>query len=82
MSRNHAVATVVNRTAGLAWSPRLLQLLLNELYATDDVEKQLGPTQALPVASYPQAVAIALILRHSWAPSDLEETIRQLHLHR
>jgi hypothetical protein len=81
MNRGHVVDMLFSHTAGLTWTPRLMKLLLNELYVLDDVERQLGPIQKLPSTSYPQAVAIALISRHSWAPSDLEETVRQLHLH-
>ena len=49
-----------------------MEVLLEELYVDDGLEELLGksPSQ-LRVRQYPQAVAVALILRHSWRADDL-----------
>jgi hypothetical protein len=49
-----------------------MDVLLEELYADDGLEKLLGNSPSeLQVRQYPQAVALALILRHSWRADDL-----------
>jgi hypothetical protein len=50
----------------------LREVLLEEVYVDDGLEKLLGKApSALQVRQYPQAVAVALILRHSWRADDL-----------
>ena len=49
-----------------------MEVLVEELYADDGLEELLGKSPSeLPVRQYPQAVAVALILRHSWRADDL-----------
>jgi hypothetical protein len=49
-----------------------MEVLLEELYADDGLEKLLGNSPSeLQVRQYPQAVALALVLRHSWRADDL-----------
>jgi hypothetical protein len=71
-ARPRAVRSAVAATATLRWSQSLMEVLLEELYVDDGLEELLGksPSQ-LPVRRYPQAVAVALILRHSWRADDL-----------
>lgn len=70
--RPRAVRSAVAATASLRWSPSLMEVLLEELYADDGLEELLGtPPEKLQVRQYPQAVAVALILRHSWRADDL-----------
>ena len=46
-----------------------------------DIEKLLGTApRTLPLRKYPQAVAMALILRHSWRADDLEAILERLGL--
>src|SRR6188472_1489131 len=69
--RPRAVRSAVSATASLRWSSSLMEVLLEELYVDDRLEELLGksPTE-LRVRQYPQAVAAALILRHSWLADD------------
>jgi len=49
-----------------------MEVLLEELYVDDGLEELLGTARdRLRVRQYPQAVAVALILRHSWRADDL-----------
>ena len=49
-----------------------MKVLVEELYVDDGLEELLGKTPGrLQVRQYPQAVAVALILRHSWRADDL-----------
>jgi hypothetical protein len=73
---------IVARTAGIPWSASLLRLLLEELYVEDELIRMLGPAEMLKPAAYPQALAVALALRHSWRPDDLQRLVRRLHLTR
>src|SRR5688572_30327643 len=68
-------------TTGLDWSPALFATLLDELDETDGIEWLLGPDRKdLDVDAYPQAIALALILRHSWQPDDLDWILESLQL--
>src|SRR5262249_45406691 len=60
----------VDRTRDLSWSRELVDLLLDELHVSDefdDLIDRIPPAQI----NYPQLVAFALVLRHSWFPEDL-----------
>ena len=58
-----------------------MEVLLEELYVDDGLEKLLGKApSALQVRQYPQAVAVALILRHSWRADDLACILERLGL--
>lgn len=50
----------------------MLELLIEEMYIDDSIEDLLGHRlRDLPKRRYPQAMAVALILRHSWRADDL-----------
>jgi len=63
----------------LDWSPALFATLLEELGEHDGLESLLGRTD-LNVVAYPQAIALALILRHSWQPHHLRRILESLEL--
>jgi hypothetical protein len=68
-------------TVGFDWSPALFSALLEELGENDGLESLLGPVPTdLDVVAYPQAVALALILRHSWQPHHLRRILESLEL--
>ena len=68
-------------TAGIDWSPALFLTLLDELGENDGLEWLVGPIRKdLDVDAYPQAIALALILRHSWQPDDLDWILESLQL--
>jgi len=57
--------------------------LMEELHVDDSLEHLLGCSlHSLGRSRYPQAIAIALALRHSWRPDDLADVIRRLDLSR
>jgi len=65
----------------LDWSPALFATLLEELGENDRLESLLGPIpKDLNVVAYPQAIALALILRHSWQPHHLRRILESLEL--
>lgn len=68
-------------TTGLEWTPALFATLLEELRENDGLEALFGPMRKdLAVAAYPQVIALALILRHSWQPEDLRRILEALEV--
>jgi hypothetical protein len=60
-----------------------LELLIEELYIDESIDDLLGePPGDLPARRYPEAIAVALILRHSWRPDDLAWIVERLELKR
>jgi len=81
ISRPRLLRSAVRLTNSLPWTQRLLEALLDELYADQAVEELLAtPPGRLPKRRYPQAVALALVVRHSWHPDDLAFTANRLGL--
>lgn len=79
--RPEQLRRAVDATNALSWSPVLLELLSEEMYVGDALEELLGTTlRSLDEARYPQAVALALVLRHSWQPDDLRYVLERLGL--
>lgn len=71
----------IRATIGFDWSPALFATLLEELGEHDRLESLLGPSaKDLKVVAYPQAIALALILRHSWQPHRLRRILESLEL--
>jgi hypothetical protein len=79
--RPEAVRDAVSATKGLRWSRQLINAVLEELYVGDYIEDLLSKApDDLQVQAYPQALAVALLLRHSWSPDDLVSMIERLGL--
>lgn len=77
--RPRTVRSAVSATASLRWSPSLMKVLLEELYVDDGLEELLGKaSNKLQMRQYPQAIAVALILRHSWRADDLACILERL----
>ena len=74
------LCALADSARSLEWSRRLLYALLEELHVSDDFDVLVGPVARLPPSQYPRLVAIALLLRHSWSPEDLERTATRLGL--
>ncbi len=69
-------------TESLRWSPALVELLFEELYVYEGLEDLFGArVRELKKSQYPQAIASALILRHSWRADDLACILERLGLH-
>jgi hypothetical protein len=62
----------------LSWTPALFALLLDELYVDDLFTTVVGDPDAIPPRGYAHAVAVAIVLRHSWRPDDLEAVVDRL----
>ena len=67
-------------TDGLAWTPGLVRLLLEELYVDDEIYRWVSVGRRGNVSAIPQVVAIAIALRHSWRKDDFLETVGRLRL--
>ena len=68
--RSREVRSFAARLAGQRWTLALIQALLEELYVDDSIVDLFGELRLIPVARYPQLIAVALALRHSWRPDD------------
>lgn len=81
--RPMALGHAVDATSEISWSADLLELFVEEMYVGDALEELLGtPLRLLDPSRYPQAVALALVLRHSWQPDDLRYILDRLGLPR
>jgi hypothetical protein len=67
----------LDRTRDLRWSRELIDLLLDELHVSDEFDDLIGRVPPSAQANYPQLVALALVLRHSWFPEDLARIIAE-----
>jgi hypothetical protein len=76
--RPRAMRLIAARTRHLAWSRALVSLLLNELQTDDLFTEIVGAPNRIAPSRFPQAVAIALLLRHSWRQVDLTKIARRL----
>ena len=76
--RPRAMRLMAARARPLAWSRALVSLLLDELHPDDLFDEIVGPPHRLRPAQLPWAVAIALLLRHSWRQADLMRIARRL----
>ena len=76
--RPRAVRLIAQRTAKLPWSRMLLRLLLEDIRIDDLFLEVMGKPEALPTSKYPQAIAVALAVRHSWQRDDLVTLSKRL----
>ncbi len=74
------VTALISRTRGVVWSARLMSLLLDELFVADELHQRFGSVGHLPTRRYPQVVAAAILLRHSWRHDTLAAAARRLGL--
>jgi hypothetical protein len=65
----------LDRTRDLRWSRELIDLLLDELHVSDEFDDLIGRDPSPAQVNYPQLVALALVLRHSWFPEDVARVI-------
>ena len=82
-ARPESIRAAVASTRALRWNRRLIEAVLEELYVDDHFEELLGTAPGdLRSSQYAQAVAVAVILRHSWHPDDLACVLKRLKLRR
>jgi len=80
-TRPALVRAAVSATKGMRWTRPLIEGVPEELYVDDHFEELLGrPPGDLRSRQYAQAIAVALILRHSWHPNDLACMLKRLKL--
>jgi hypothetical protein len=80
-TRPKSIRAAVSATTALRWNRPLMQTVLEELYVDDHFEELLGRAPGdLRPGQYAQAIAVALILRHSWHPDDLACMLKRLKL--
>ena len=78
--RPRAMRLFAARTAKLHGSRALLKLLVEELYPDDLFTELVGNLDRVPRRRWPQVVAIAIGLRHSWRRDGLARVARRLHV--
>src|SRR5262249_42023589 len=77
LTRPLILADFVGRTRDLSWSRELIELLLEDLNVTDESDDLIARPPPAQI-NYPQLVAFALVLRHSWFPEDLARILAAL----
>ena len=80
--RPRALRLFAARTATLPWSRALLKLVVRELYPDDLFAELIGNVDRVPRRRWPQVVALAVALRHSWRQDGLAQIVRSLHVPR
>ena len=78
--RPGAMRLFAARTAKLPWSRGLLNALVEELYPDDLFTELVGHLDRVPRRRWPQVIAIAVALRHSWRRDGLARIARRLHV--
>jgi hypothetical protein len=78
--RPSAMRIFAARSAKLPCSRALLKLLVEELYPDDLFTELVGNLDRVPLRRWPQIVAIAVALRHSWRRDGLARVARRLHV--
>lgn len=79
-SRISELRRLLRSTANLKLTRELLLLVLEELAIDDDFDELVGDPEAIPTARFPQAIAMAIVLRHSWRWDDLQSVAEALDL--
>lgn len=77
LTRPVILENFLNCTGDLRWSRELIDLLLDELHVGDEFDDLIGRVPPSAQVNYPQLVALALVLRHSWFPEDLARIIAE-----
>jgi hypothetical protein len=78
--RETQLRAFADHARGIAWTPRLWRVLLEELHVSDAFQALVPASRSLDPSRYPHALAIALAERHSWTPADLRRLTRRLGL--
>ena len=78
--RPTALRLFAARTRKLPWSRALLKLVVRELYPDDLFSELIGNLDRVPRQRWPQVVALAVALRHSWRKDGLERIVKSLQV--
>jgi hypothetical protein len=77
-SRARAVCVFMSRIEAMPWSASLLRALIEELYVDEEFAAMCGRPEKIRPDAYPQAIAVALALRHSWQRDDFTRLVKRL----
>ena len=80
--RPRALRLLAARTTKLQWSRALLKLVVHELYPDDLFSELIGNLDRVPRRRWPQVIALAVALRHSWRQDGLTQIVKSLHVAR
>ena len=80
--RPRAMRLFAARTTNLRWSRALLKLVVGELFPDDLFKELVANIDRVPRRRWPQVLAIALALRHSWRRDGLDRVARRLRVPR
>src|SRR3954471_12798514 len=80
--RPRALRLFASRTTKLQWTRALLKLVVRELHPDDFFSELIGNLDRVPRRRWPQVVALAVALRHSWRQHGLAQIVRSLHVQR
>ena len=78
--RPRALRLLAARTTKLQWSRALLKLVVHELYPDDLFSELIGNLDRVPPRRWPQVIALAVALRHSWRQDGLTRLVRSLRI--
>lgn len=78
--RQAVLRSLLTNTVSLTWNKRLIALVLEELWIDDLFIDLMGEPRRLAKRRYPQAVAMAMLIRYSWRPDTLAYVVKQLGL--
>jgi hypothetical protein len=78
--RPRALRLLAARTRQLQWSRALLKLVVHELYPDDLFSELIGNLDRVPRRRWPQVIALAVALRHSWRQDGLTRLVRSLRI--
>jgi hypothetical protein len=79
-NRQRSLAIFSRRAQVLSWSPQLLRLLVEEMWADEELSTLIGSYRRIRVSQYPHALAVVLAIRHSWRQDDLRRIARMLRI--
>src|SRR5438128_6797351 len=78
--RPRALRLLAARTTKLPWSRALLKLVVHELYPDDLFSELIGNLDRVPRRRWPQVIALAVALRHSWRQDGLTRLAQSLRI--
>src|SRR3954453_15686261 len=78
--RPRALRLFAAGTSNLQWSRALLKLVVRELYPDDLFTELIGNLDRVPRRRWPQVIALAVALRHSWRRDGLARIVNSLHV--
>src|SRR5437763_5136640 len=76
--RPRALRLFAAGTSKLPWSRALLKLVVRELYPDALFAELIGNLDRVPQRRWPQVIALAVALRHSWRQDGLARIVRSL----